>query len=76
MMSVEVVSGTYFHCPLVNRNMCEGECYDVQMVRSDFIKASVLNFDLDKAKSNEICENCTFNQLNDYLADAKQGLVS
>jgi hypothetical protein len=50
-------------CPLVNREMWDSECYDVQMVRYGFINARVLDFLIDKPKSNVVCENCSFNPL-------------
>ena len=55
---------TYFdRCPLVKRPMCEGECYDVQMVRGRFVNERVLSFELDFKKAEELCEHCPFNQL-------------
>ena len=52
-----------FMCPLVERDMWDAECYDVQMVRHSFIKADVLNFILDKTESDVKCGRCSFNQL-------------
>ena len=51
------------NCPLVNRGMCMGECYDVQMVACNLIVPDILNFELDITKAEEICETCEFNQL-------------
>ncbi|MCL2722326.1 MAG: hypothetical protein FWD47_13435 [Treponema sp.] len=50
-------------CPLVNRGMSMGECYDVQMVAGNLIIPGILNFELDKDKAEEICNTCEFNQL-------------
>jgi len=56
---------TYFdRCPLVNRPICDGECYDVQMVRGRFMNESVLGFELDRDRADKLCHNCPFNQLN------------
>jgi len=64
--ATEIAHDTYFdRCPLVNRPMCEGECYDVQMVRSRFVNEQVLDFELDWDKANELCRRCPFNQLSD-----------
>ena len=50
-------------CPLVGRDMWDGECYDVQMVHYGFIKPEILDFVLDQSKADKICEACPFNQL-------------
>ena len=52
-----------FMCPLVERDMWDAECYDVQMVRHGFIKVDILDFILDKNESNIKCSRCSFNQL-------------
>jgi len=44
--------------------MCEGECYDVQMVRAKFIKKSRLGFKLDRKVAYNMCEPCEYNQLH------------
>ena len=50
-------------CPLVNSRICDGECYDVQMVRSRMIVEGVLSFVIDRAKADIVCDKCSFNQL-------------
>ena len=52
-----------YMCPLVEREMWDAECYDVQMVRHGFIKSDILDFVLDKNETNMKCEYCSFNQL-------------
>jgi hypothetical protein len=52
-----------YTCPLVNREMWDSECYEVQLVRSHFIKESVMDFQLDRKKADKLCERCPFNQL-------------
>ena len=52
-----------YMCPLVEREMWDAECYDVQMVHYGFIKPEVLDFAIDKSKADRICERCPFNQL-------------
>ena len=54
----------YSFCPLKNASICDGECYDVQMVRSHLIVESVLSFVVDREKANILCESCSFNQLS------------
>ena len=54
----------YSFCPLKNNNIYEGECYDVQMVRSRLILENVLSFVVDREKANILCDKCSFNQLN------------
>ena len=64
MSGARVVEDIYFPCRMIGRRMCEGECYDVQMVRARFIKESRLEFKLDREKAKEMCEDCEYNQLN------------
>ena len=52
------------YCLLINGKICEGECYDVQMVRSRMIVESVLNFAIDREQADMVCDKCSFNQLN------------
>lgn len=52
----------YDNCPLVNRGMGMGECYDVQMVASGLIKDEVLDFKLNRKLAEKLCEDCEFNQ--------------
>ena len=52
------------YCPLKNSRICDGECYDVQMVRSYMIVENILNFVIDRAKADLVCDKCPFNQLN------------
>jgi hypothetical protein len=52
-----------FVCPLASREMWDSECYEVQLVRSHFIKEDVMDFRLDRKKADELCEHCLFNQL-------------
>ena len=52
-------------CPLLCREIDMTECYDVQMVMSHFIKESVLDFKLDRAKAARLCASCPYNQLYD-----------
>ncbi|MDR0919474.1 MAG: hypothetical protein LBM93_09565 [Oscillospiraceae bacterium] len=51
------------YCPLVDKEVSEGECYDVQMVRSGFIKSSILDFELNTKRAEFFCSFCRFNQL-------------
>jgi len=52
-----------YTCPLVERVLWDSECYDIQMVRSGFIKPDVLDFILNKPEAIKHCESCPFNQL-------------
>jgi len=62
-MAVKIVDDTCEYCPLIDGDICEGGCYDVQMVRSRMIKDSILDFELDRNKADKVCETCPFNQL-------------
>jgi len=52
-----------YPCKLINKNIWDSECYDIQMVRCNFINPKILDFNLDKNYANNICEKCSFNQL-------------
>ena len=63
-------------CPLVEREMWDSECYDVQMVHYGFIKSDVLDFTFNKLKANKICNDCPFNQIKQSLiTNAEQETV-
>ena len=59
-----MTNDSYSYCPLINNRVCDGECYDVQMVRSHMIVESVLDFVVDRAKADIVCDKCSFNQLS------------
>ena len=50
-------------CPLLEREIFQGDCYDAQMVRMRAIKESVLDFPLDRIRADRMCEGCQYNQL-------------
>ena len=50
-------------CPLLERGIFRGDCYDVQMVRMRAIKESILDFPLDRMRADEECVKCAYNQL-------------
>lgn len=52
-----------FLCPLLNRTIDMGYCYDINMVINDYIKPSVLYDLINKDVAHVICANCNFNQL-------------
>ena len=54
---------THYHCPLLNRRLEDGLCYDIQMIRNKFIRQEALQEQIDYDKANEICPTCPFNQL-------------
>lgn len=45
-------------CPLYDRNIFYGECYEVQEVREDEMDMKWLAEPIDIDKANEICEKC------------------
>ena len=52
-----------YDCPLAGRVMWDSECYEVQLVRSRFIKETVMDFPLDREEADTLCGVCPFNQL-------------
>jgi len=71
-MSIKIVDDIYFHCPLVERDLSETECYDIQMVSHGYIKSGILDFELDKAKAEVLCTSCPFNQLSQSVFSMKE----
>lgn len=45
-------------CPLYNREILYGECYEVQEVRDDEMDMKWLREPIDIDKANKICEKC------------------
>ncbi len=54
-----------FMCPLLQKAIEEGECYDVQMVRAHMIKEAALKEPFDRQKADALCPHCTFNPLTE-----------
>jgi hypothetical protein len=52
-----------FKCPLLNKEIDDGYCYDINMVISNIAKPSILDDKIDKEKAKCICEKCEFNQM-------------
>jgi len=52
-----------YNCPLLNNEIPIGLCYDVQMIRRNAIKMSILESEFDRGVADKLCENCPFNQL-------------
>ena len=50
-------------CPLVGSEICGGECYDIQMVRSRMVIKDVSILDFDMHKANILCNICPYNQM-------------
>ena len=74
-MAGKIIDDAFFPCILQGRDMCEGECYDVQMVRTRMIKADILDFELDRTKADSVCDDCTYNQLK-QSADKVESVAS
>ena len=65
MMEVMQRESESSFCPLTEREICQGECYDIQMVRIYAISESILEFSLDRERADRACNNCVYNQLSD-----------
>jgi hypothetical protein len=50
-------------CPLMRRNICCGECYDIQAVRHGGISPKVLKYKVDTRRVKLLCSECKFNPL-------------
>jgi len=53
-----------YRCPLLDREISEGNCYDVNMVAYGYIKPSAIEDNLPNGAS-EICEKCPHTQLTE-----------
>ncbi len=54
-------------CPLYDRIICYGECYEVQEVREDEMDAKWLREPFDMETANKICEKCRW-----YIVGGKE----
>lgn len=45
-------------CPLLNRIIDDGYCYDINMIANDMIKENILEDKIDKEKAKKICNKC------------------
>lgn len=52
-----------FKCPLLKKNIDEGYCYDINMVRIGIAKENMLDDHIDKNEANKTCESCKLNQV-------------
>jgi len=52
-----------YACPLLDQEVCEGLCYEVQAVRLRLLDVYALGVTFDRAQANDICDICPFNQL-------------
>lgn len=53
-----------FLCPLYNREISYGECYEVQEVREDEMDMELLIERFDMELANEICTKCKWYIVN------------
>lgn len=56
-----------FLCPLLDRDIDDGECYDIQLALGRYMKLSSLNIALNGENAKAVCTLCSFNQLPDVL---------
>ena len=52
-----------YDCPLLNKVICDGECYDIQMIRMRCIKMDILDCEFNREEADRLCNICQFNQL-------------
>lgn len=45
-------------CPLYGREVCYGECYEVQEIRGDEMDMALAIELFDMEKAREVCEKC------------------
>lgn len=47
-------------CPLLNKSIAEGYCYDINMVRTKQIKKDILKEDINVREANGKCLKCDY----------------
>lgn len=52
-------------CPLLNRSVFWGECYEVQEIREDSMDADFFPDKFDIEEANTICEKCKWYQVDE-----------
>jgi len=52
-----------YTCPLLARQICMGECYDIQSVRVRFMIKDNTVADFDEARAAFLCPDCPYNQM-------------
>lgn len=49
-----------YKCPLLNKIIDDGYCYDINMVNNGMVKEDILEDDIDKEKAITICKACKY----------------
>ena len=63
-----MAKGKSYMCPLVERELQDYECYDIQLVHYGYDKVDTLDFAFNKEKADIVCDTCRFNQyFNGFL---------
>ncbi len=62
IVAVQVFKDKTYLCPLVNREIPGGYCYDIIMVAYGYIKPSAIDDEIPE-NTADICGKCPFNQL-------------
>ena len=47
-------------CPLFNKSIAEGYCYDINMVKTKQIKNDILKEDINVKEANKKCIKCDY----------------
>ena len=51
-------------CPLLNREVFWGDCYEVQEIRNDDMDADLFPYEFKAEDADEICEKCRWYRLH------------
>ena len=60
---VKTINLESYHCPLINREIDMGECYDIQSVRGRLMKKDEFVPDFDREEAEMLCDECPYNQM-------------
>jgi len=58
------LSDNVYRCPLLDKEISEGYCYDINMVAYGLIKPSAIDDELPVGAA-EVCEECPHTQLTE-----------
>jgi len=63
VMEKNVIDLENYNCPLLGRQICMSECYDIQSVRVRFMLKDNTVASFDPAKASSLCPYCPYNQM-------------
>jgi hypothetical protein len=69
----DIINQDSYSCPLLNRDICMGECTDIQMVRWRFLKPNTVA-EFDREQANRLCDVCPYNQMSEAVSSERKAV--